>query len=149
MVKSHGDWSIAFASTKCAILYVYPHWVDELSEYKEFIIRLFAAVRPTALHYKVINLNKAIMVRVTKDNRLSLISYKKFSDLSTHHLIGDRVPTMRDTQRTHPPIGGSFPICQCYNAGRCTSDSCKYHPPYLLLMLQQTSWVGVPRTQAS
>jgi hypothetical protein len=60
-VESHGDWSIAFAATKHAIFYVYPHRADELAEYEEFIIGLFTAVWPAALHYKVINLDKAIV----------------------------------------------------------------------------------------
>jgi hypothetical protein len=57
------------------MLYVYPHRAEELAEYEEFIIGLFAAVQPTTLHYRVINLDKAIRVHVTKDNRLTLASY--------------------------------------------------------------------------
>jgi hypothetical protein len=124
-VESHGDWSIAFSATKRAIAYVYPHRADELSEYEEFIIGLFAAVRPSSLHFKVLNLDKAIRVRVAKDNRLSLVSFEKFSDLSTRHLIGDSVPVSRNVRGARPG-GGTVPICQRYNAGRCTSDSCKY-----------------------
>jgi hypothetical protein len=71
---------------------LYTHRADELSEYEEFISGLFATGRPAALHYKVINLNKAIRVCIAKDNRISLVSYEKFSDLSTHHLVRDSVP---------------------------------------------------------
>jgi hypothetical protein len=101
-VESHGDWSIAFSATKRAIAYVYPHRADELSEYEEFIIGLFAAVRPSSLHFKVLNLDKAIRVHVAKDNRLSLVSFEKFSDLSTCHLIRDSAPVSRNVWGVRP-----------------------------------------------
>ncbi|KAF8577706.1 hypothetical protein K439DRAFT_1364045, partial [Ramaria rubella] len=59
-VRMHGEWSIAYGIVKRATLFTYPHRANELSDYKDFIIGLFASVDDVLCHYKVINLNKAI-----------------------------------------------------------------------------------------
>jgi hypothetical protein len=126
-VETHGEWSIAFAAAKHAILYVFPHRSKELPGYEEYVIRLFAAVRPSSLHYRVLNLDKAIRVQVAKDNQLTLTSFAHFSDLSTRHLIANvDDPNSARNRRVRNASSGQQPICKRFNAGRCTSELCKY-----------------------
>jgi hypothetical protein len=42
-IQTHGEWSVAFASARNAILFAFPHRVDELTEYKCYIIGQFSA----------------------------------------------------------------------------------------------------------
>jgi hypothetical protein len=126
-VETHGEWSIAFAAAKHAILYVFPHRAKELAGYEEYIIGLFAASRPSSLHYRVLNLDKAIRVRVAKDNKLTFTTFAHFSDLSTRHLIADvDIAGQSGSRRTRTAPTSQQPICKRFNAGRCTSDACKY-----------------------
>jgi hypothetical protein len=132
MVQTHGEWSIAFAVAKRAVLYVYPHRADEFSQYEEFIIGQFAAMECPGDHHRVLDLDKAIRVRVARDNKLSLTSFGKFSDLSTRHFVSQRAAPLRESKRPRSMLGGSQPICKRYNGGRCTSDACKYRHLCLL-----------------
>jgi hypothetical protein len=131
-VQTHGEWSIAFAVAKRAVLYVYPHRADEFSQYEEFIIGQFAAMECPGDHHRVLDLDKAIRVRVARDNKLSLTSFGKFSDLSTRHFVSQRAAPLRESKRPRSMLGGSQPICKRYNGGRCTSDACKYRHLCLL-----------------
>jgi hypothetical protein len=65
--------------------------------------------------FRVINLDKAIRIRVAKDNKLSLVSYVNFSDLST---VGDSISIVRDSRRARTLLNSLF--------GCCSSDTCKY-----------------------
>jgi len=42
-IKMHGEWAIAFAATKAAVLYAYPHHSREFSEYEKYVMGQFAA----------------------------------------------------------------------------------------------------------
>ncbi|KAF8579336.1 hypothetical protein K439DRAFT_1266864, partial [Ramaria rubella] len=55
-----------------AILFAYPHRADKLFEYKEFIIGHFAPMDDITTHYKVINLDKLIRMRISRSNSFSL-----------------------------------------------------------------------------
>ena len=126
-VKTHGEWAITFAAAKWAILYIYSHWAKELARYEEYIIGLFTVVWPATLHSWVLDLDKAIWVRIAKDNKLTLTSFAHFTDLSTQHLIIlTNVPESSTSGHLHTQPAGQQPICRCFNVHRCTSDSCKY-----------------------
>jgi hypothetical protein len=125
-VNSHGEWSIAFAVAKRAILYVFPHRAEELAEYEEYIIGLFAAVQDSGQHHRVLDLDRAIRVRVAKDNKLSLTSFAKFHDLYTRHVVAFNPVTRRDNKRPRFFPGPSQPICRRFNAGHCPGDGCRY-----------------------
>ncbi|KAF8574502.1 hypothetical protein K439DRAFT_1372247, partial [Ramaria rubella] len=60
LMRTHGEWIIAFSTLKDAILFAYPHHAKVLEDYQCFIIRKFAALQETSLHSHVINLNHAI-----------------------------------------------------------------------------------------
>jgi len=64
-IQSHGDWTIAYDSTKEAILFTYPHRLKELCEYEKYIIGLFAAISVPAKFICVIQLDWAIHLQVS------------------------------------------------------------------------------------
>jgi len=49
-IKMHGEWAIAFAATKAAVLYAYPHRSREFSEYEKFIVGQFSAFVDPSQH---------------------------------------------------------------------------------------------------
>ena len=105
-VETHGEWAIAFAAAKWAILYVYPHWAKELARYERYIIRLFAAVWPTALPSQVLDLNKAIQVHIVKDNKLTLNSFAHFTDLSTVEVKSEVITILGANSNSDKNIAG-------------------------------------------
>src|SRR5882724_10362727 len=85
-IQSHGNWTIAYASAKEAILFSFPHRLKELCEYKKFIIGLFATVTVLAKYLLVMQLDRAICLHVTHSNDMSFMCYHKFNDLVACHL---------------------------------------------------------------
>ncbi|KAF8585603.1 hypothetical protein K439DRAFT_1615876 [Ramaria rubella] len=79
VVRTHGEWSIAFAKLKDTVLFAYPHRSKEFEDYERFIIRQFAALQETTLHLRVINLDWAIRLRVARSNRFLLTSFNNTS----------------------------------------------------------------------
>ena len=47
VVKNGGDWSIAWNRTVRAIIFAFPHRIQELSIYGEYIINLFSVTHPS------------------------------------------------------------------------------------------------------
>ncbi|KAF8580192.1 hypothetical protein K439DRAFT_1357684, partial [Ramaria rubella] len=88
-IRTHGEWSITHAIMEHATLFAYPHRANELSDYKDFIIGLFTSMDDMSCHYRVINLNKAIRMRVSKSNAFSLITFKTFNNLVSRHIISN------------------------------------------------------------
>ncbi|KAF8584364.1 hypothetical protein K439DRAFT_1346282, partial [Ramaria rubella] len=87
IIRTHGEWIIAFSSLKDAVLFAYPHQARELEDYQCFIVRQFATLQDTALHARVINLNCAIRLRVARSNVYLLTSFNRFNDLITQHIL--------------------------------------------------------------
>jgi len=56
----HGEWAIAFAATKAAVLFTYPHQAREFSEYEKFIVGQFAAFIDISQHIRIILLDCTI-----------------------------------------------------------------------------------------
>jgi len=58
----HGEWAIAFAATKAMVLFTYPHWTREYSEYEKFIMGQFTTFVDISQHIRLILLNHAIQL---------------------------------------------------------------------------------------
>ena len=58
-VNNGGDWSIAWNRTVIAIVFAFPHRLQELTSYGEYIINLFS-VTHSSIHNRVISFNKAV-----------------------------------------------------------------------------------------
>ncbi|KAF8589813.1 hypothetical protein K439DRAFT_1331586, partial [Ramaria rubella] len=85
-IKTHGEWTIAFDALKRAVLYAYPHRVDELAQYERFIIGQFHAIHNVALHSRIIHLDQAIRGRVSRSNTL-FFTFDQFNDLVTEYIL--------------------------------------------------------------
>ncbi|KAJ4486777.1 hypothetical protein C8J55DRAFT_424764, partial [Lentinula edodes] len=124
-VSNSGDWQIVFAKYSKALIFIFPHRVEELERYSEHIIRLFGAL-PEVDHYKVINYDKAIRYRVSQSRQYELTDFGQFQDLFLHWIQAP--PSKgRDSGRKDVKSRRREP-CKRYNEGRCpnTAQSCGY-----------------------
>ena len=80
VVKNRGDWSITWNRMVRATLFAFPHQVQELASYGEYVINLFSVTHPS-VHSRVIAFDKAIRKRVGCIRNLELSDFKKFSNL--------------------------------------------------------------------
>jgi len=74
-IRVYGEWTIAYTRYTRAIIFVYPHRVRELDDYQEYMAGQFGAYPDFADQYKIINLDKAIRIRVGQANDLLLTDY--------------------------------------------------------------------------
>jgi hypothetical protein len=128
-VQTHGEWAIAFSCTRKAVLFAYPHCAEELEEYEQYLIGQFAAFSDISQHYRILNLDRAIRLRVSQLNDILLISFLHFNDLVTHHLLGNARPPrggQGPAKYSKLVANGDIPICRWWNNGKCVSDSCRY-----------------------
>jgi hypothetical protein len=65
VVDSFFKWTIAWERTKIATIFAFPHWADELRTYMEHISELFTGW-PESEHYKIINYDKGVWVKVAQ-----------------------------------------------------------------------------------
>ena len=129
-MHNHGEWAIAFTATKDTVLFIYPHHTREYVKYKKFIVRQFAAILDISQHARVVTLDRAIRLRVSRSNDLSLDRIDRFTDLITHHIVYAQTASRQYANpskraRTSCPYPDDD-ICHHWNAGRCVSDTCKF-----------------------
>ena len=86
-IHTHGEWAIAFAATKAAVLFAYPHRAREFVEYEKFIVGQFGTFIDASQHLRIILLDRAVRLRVARSNDLSLDRFDRFGDLITHHVV--------------------------------------------------------------
>ena len=79
-VKTSGDWLITWNQYSKAVSFAFPHRLGELSMYSQQILGLFSATNPGS-HLSIINLDKAIQVRVGERQDLLLMDHAQFKDL--------------------------------------------------------------------
>ena len=85
IIKNGGDWSIAWNRTVRAIVFAFPHRLQELSIYGEYIINLFSVTHST-VHSRVITFDKAVRKRIGSVRNLELTDFEKFADLKIAHM---------------------------------------------------------------
>jgi hypothetical protein len=85
LVKNGGDWTIAWNRTVRATAFAFPHRLQELTGYGEYIASLFA-VTHTNFHGRVISYDKAVRKRVGSVRNTELSDYEKFADLKIAHM---------------------------------------------------------------
>jgi hypothetical protein len=125
VVKNGGDWSIAWNRTIRATVFAFPHRLQELTSYGEYIINLFAVTHPT-VHGRVIAFDKAVRKRVGSVRNLELSDYEKFADLKIAHMdsIGISVASKgeagpkgkrgKNWKKSEP--------CNKWNEGKCSQE---------------------------
>src|ERR1700678_3741980 len=85
VVKNGGDWTIAWNRTVRATVFAFPHRMQELTNYGEYIVNLFS-VTHTSVHNRVIAFDKAVRKRVGSVRNLELSDFEKFADLKIAHM---------------------------------------------------------------
>ena len=85
VVRNGGDWCIAWNRTVRATTFAFPHRLQELTGYGEYITSLFAVTHPS-FHDRVISYDKAVRKRVGSVRNIELSDYQKFTDLKIAHM---------------------------------------------------------------
>jgi hypothetical protein len=85
VVKNGGEWNIAWNRTVRAITFAFPHRVQELSSYGEYIVNLFSVTHPS-VHSRVIAFDKAVRKRVGSVRNLELSDFERYADLKIAHM---------------------------------------------------------------
>jgi hypothetical protein len=85
IVKNGGDWIIAWNRTVRATTFAFPHRLQELTEYGEYVTSLFAVTHST-FHARVISYDKAVRKRAGSVRNVELSDYQKFADLKIAHM---------------------------------------------------------------
>ena len=84
-VRNGGDWCIAWNRTVRATTFAFPHRLQELTGYGEYITSLFA-VTHSSFHERVISYDKAVRKRVGSVRNIELSDYQRFTDLKIAHM---------------------------------------------------------------
>ena len=128
IVKNGGDWSIAWNRTLRAIVFAFPHWIQELSIYGEYIVNLFAVTHPS-MHSRVIAFDKAVRKRVGSVRNLELSDFEKFTDLKIAHMDSIRVSVVsgssKDDRGRKGKKGKNWKKdepCNQWNDGKCSQE---------------------------
>jgi len=83
VVRTHGEWNLAWDPTVEATIYALPHRESELKRYGKYIQQLFSAL-PADAHHRVISFDRAVRVRVAQRRDISLTDFGEFIDLQMH-----------------------------------------------------------------
>jgi hypothetical protein len=128
LVKNGGDWSIAWNRAVRAVVFAFPHRMQELTSYGEYIVNLFAVTHPT-VHSRVIAFDKAVRKRIGSVRNLELWDFEKFADLKIAHMDSIGVSVISGSSKGDSGRKGkkgkswrkSEP-CNKWNDGRCSQE---------------------------
>src|SRR5271168_177115 len=135
MIKNGGDWSITWNRTVRAIAFAFPHRLQELTSYGEYIINLFS-VTHSSVHNRVISFDKAAHKRTGSVRNLELSDFEKFSDLKIAHMdsIGVSVVSggSKEDSGRKSRRGKNWKRdepCNKWNEGKCSQaeEECRRH----------------------
>jgi hypothetical protein len=120
LVRSSGDWVIAWSYASKAIQFTFPHQAQELITYQEYIMSHFTAVLPQH-HGMVIELDKAIRKLVGESNDIELTDGHRFGSLeiSYLHSIGVGATAESNVVSKTKMALKSNEICQQFNNNAC------------------------------
>jgi hypothetical protein len=85
LVRNGGDWIIAWNKTVRVTVFAFPHRLQELTSYGEYIVNLFS-VTHSSVHSRVIAFDRAVRKRIGSVRNLELWDFKKFADLKIAHM---------------------------------------------------------------
>ncbi|KIK75917.1 hypothetical protein PAXRUDRAFT_171260, partial [Paxillus rubicundulus Ve08.2h10] len=130
MVRTHGDWSIAFGKTIQATTFAFPQCWAEYTAWQAYVSQLFSSVQ-TDYHRQVIDFDKAVRLRVSNQKHIRLTDFAKFKDLRTIFLSpygmglnsGERATERgRRSDRVGKSRGNSGRREPCHEWNRSTCD---------------------------
>ncbi|KAF7354026.1 C3H1-type domain-containing protein [Mycena venus] len=124
VVSDAGTWIIAFDRARAATLFVFPHRAQELTDYRDYVLAMFAATN-SLFHDRIITFDKAARKRVAHRRDLELTDFHQFADIKVA-LIDSVGVGVVDTHR-EPSSGAArkpkSEACNNWNKGRCTADA--------------------------
>jgi cobalamin biosynthesis protein CobT len=83
-VRSSQDWNVAYSLFAHAMRFAFPHRINELDDYGNYIHRKFAQ-NVTKYHSHIIAFDKTVRKRVSQRRDLQLTDFDLFSDLYEGH----------------------------------------------------------------
>jgi hypothetical protein len=133
-VETSGQWTAAFNLLIKATAFLFPHRLDELRRYEDYIEELFSA-KSTSIHPKLFKYDEAVRYKVGQGQNILLTDRNEFSRYYEAIVAPDGVGTQaaNDGSKTDPKKGGRTgekpDICNRFNgANGCssTAEKCKY-----------------------
>jgi hypothetical protein len=126
LVKNGGDWTIAWNRTVRATIFAFPHRMQELTRYGEYIVNLFSVTHPS-VHNRVIAFDKAVRKRIGSVRNLELTDFESFSDLKIAHMDSIGVSVISGSSKDDTGKKGKRgknwkrdEPCNNWNDGKCT-----------------------------
>ena len=128
LVKNAGDWTIAWNRTTRAIIFAFPHRMQELTSYGEYIVNLFS-VTHSSVHNRIISFDKAVRKRVGSVRNLELWDFEKFLDLKIAHMDSIGVSVVSGSSKEESGKKGKRnknwkkdEPCNKWNDGKCNQE---------------------------
>ena len=128
LVKNGGDWNIAWNRTVRATVFGFPHHLEELSSYGEYIVNLFSVTHPS-VHNQVIAFDKAVRKRIGSVRNLELWDFEKFADLKIAHMDSIGISVVSGSSKDDGGRKGKRgknwkkdEPCNKWNDGKCNQE---------------------------
>ncbi|KIK72189.1 hypothetical protein PAXRUDRAFT_181185, partial [Paxillus rubicundulus Ve08.2h10] len=135
IIRTHGDWVIAFGKTLQATVFALPQRSAEYAAWQTYISQLFASVQ-FSQHKRVIEFDKAARLRVANQKHIHLIDFAKFDDLRTIFLSpigigsgsGNRTGDQGRRSDGRSSTTSRRECCHKWNRGSCDKPAveCQY-----------------------
>ena len=127
-VKNAGDWTIAWNRAIRAIIFAFPHRIQELTSYGEYIVNLFS-VTHSSVHNRIITFDKAVRKRVGSVRNLELSDFEKFADLKIAHMDSIGISVVSGSSKDDGGKKGKRgknwkkdEPCNKWNDGKCSQE---------------------------
>ena len=128
LVKNAGDWTIAWNRTIRAVVFAFPHRLQELTNYGEYIVNLFS-VTHSSVHSRVVAFDKAVRKRVGSVRNLELSDFEKFADLKIAHMDSIGISVVSGSSKEESGKKGKRgknwkkdELCNKWNDGKCSQE---------------------------
>lgn len=126
-VRSSQDWSVAYSLFARAMRFAFPHRIDEIDDYGNFIHQKFAQ-NVSKYHSRVIAFDKAVRKRVSRRRDLQLSDFDQFSDLYEGHFSLSGRCVNDEGSSTGSKRRRGLECCKRWNFKSCnrSDSSCNY-----------------------
>jgi hypothetical protein len=133
-VETSGQWTAAFNLIIKATSFVFPHRLDELKQYGDYIEELFSA-KSVSIHPKLFKYDEAIRYKVGQGQNILLTNRSEFTRYYEAIIVPDGVGSGTTSdgdkagQKKDGKSRGKSDICHRFNGAKgcnSTTEKCKY-----------------------
>jgi hypothetical protein len=129
-VQTSGDWTVAWHAASKAIVFAFPHRIEELREWGDYMASEFSAKQLNA-HHKLIAFDKAVRAMVGGGQAILLTDREQFAYLYSAYLLPDGI---QGGSTTRLAVGDrsrerTSEACRRFNTAegcRRTANTCRY-----------------------